>query len=289
MGLLVINDNLLTALGITNEDQFNQTFSDFSDFEDFLEKADYTYKFDEDSNLILVTPKSKEINTGIKIQREEPAPTPGPDTKILKFQINQSDNPYNLPTSYKITSDYDFWYNTDGSDNYSKYKGETIVLNENNVLQIFKTGSAILNFTPYDDDYILADHDIREHDLSFMGRGTCYMPQAIIPNINIVNIQDPTYDVYWTDGNFSVDPDYSSAQYHLVDENNQPVEPYNELSSDSLAYREVGTLHGTFTGVCDHKLEIYEHFEDLEHPEDQPVNNYILSAIFKYKCSVTFP
>lgn len=288
MGLLVINDNLLTALGITNEDQFNQTFSDFSDFEDFLEKADYTYKFDEDSNLILVTPKSKEINTGIKIQREEPVPTPGPDTKILKFQINQSDNPYHLPTSYKITSDYDFWYNTDGSDNYSKYKGETIVLNESNVLQIFETGTAALNFTPYDDNYILTNHDIRETDLSFMGRGTCYMPQAIIPNINIVNIQDPTYDVHWTDGNFSVDPDYSSAAYHLVDENNQPVEPYDEISSDSLAYREVGTLHGTFTGVCDYNLEIYEHFEDLEHPEETETN-YIMGANFKYKCSVTFP
>ena len=65
MGLLIANDNLLTALGITNKEQFDQTFADFSEFETFVEKCGYEYDFDEEGNLILITPKSKEINTGI--------------------------------------------------------------------------------------------------------------------------------------------------------------------------------------------------------------------------------
>lgn len=70
MGLLIANDNLLTALGITNKEQFDQTFADFSEFETFVEKCGYEYDFDEEGNLILITPKSKEINTGIVVKKD---------------------------------------------------------------------------------------------------------------------------------------------------------------------------------------------------------------------------
>lgn len=277
MGLLVINDNLLTALGITNEDQFNQTFSDFSDFEDFLEKADYTYKFDEDSNLILVTPKSKEINTEIKIQREEPVPTPDSTTYNYKIYMDEG---FNNPNAYKIVSDdSNFWYNTDGTDNYKKYNSETIILDANTVLQILqKKGDKVtLNMTPLNENYVLINPYLRE--VQDLMSATRYMPTAQLPYIKVENILDPTDTLYFQSTD-QTEEDIISANYWLVDENNQPVERYHEfLSSDSLEFREVGTLHGTFTGESKHYTGIYTF----------NTNGPFTGINVSCKCSVTFP
>lgn len=261
MGLLVINDNLLTALGITNEDQFNQAFSDFSDFEDFLEKADYTYKFDEDSNLILVTPKSKEINTGIKIQREEPVPTPDSSYHFYKYNLDPNYNYTDgqLPKGYKFTlnNTKPVYYNLDGSDKYKKYNGEIIILDETNVFQYFSIERLNISLSPKNDNHIIHINFINIREVSDEwekqqagGSDVIYDPNAIEPNnIIITNLNNGLSSQFmdWIMTDPSVMNDFNQgfcAIYTVVEENTD-----QEIEIDDSKFIAGGTLVGRkFTG-----------------------------------------
>lgn len=132
MGLLIANDNLLTALGITNKEQFDQTFADFSEFETFVEKCGYEYDFDEEGNLILITPKSKEINTGIKDLKDYSEVF----FTVLSLADNNSINfkTYNVDTNngaaYDLPSNSNLYYSINNND-WIKFNNTPIVLNIN--------------------------------------------------------------------------------------------------------------------------------------------------------------
>lgn len=286
MGLLVINDNLLTALGITNEDQFNQTFSDFSDFEDFLEKADYTYKFDEDSNLILVTPKSKEINTGIKIQREEPVPTPDSSYHFYKYNLDPNYNYTDgqLPKGYKFTlnNTKPVYYNLDGSDKYKKYNGEIIILDETNVFQYFSIERLDISLSPKNDNHIIHINFINIREVSDEwekqqagGSDFIYDPNAIEPNnIIITNLNNGLSSQFmdWIKPFPSYQNDFNYgfyAIYTVVEENTD-----QEIEIDDSKFIAGGTLVGRkFTGEA--ISHISDWIPDYEFDySDQPLQQF---------------
>lgn len=286
MGLLVINDNLLTALGITNEDQFNQTFSDFRDFEDFLENADYTYKFDEDSNLILVTPKSKEIITGIKIQREEPVPTPDSSYHFYKYSLDANYNYTDgqLPKGYKFTLDTfnPVYYNLDGSDKYKKYNGEIIILDETNVFQYFSIDRLDISLSPKNDNHIIYINSINIREVSDEwekqqagGSDFIYDPNAIEPNnIIITNLNNGLSSQFmdWILTDPPVMNDFNQgfyATYTVVEENTD-----QEIEIDDSKFIAGGTLVGRkFTGEAISHIHDFEPDYEFDY-SDQPLKQF---------------
>ena len=178
MGLLIANDNLLTALGITNKEQFDQTFADFSEFETFVEKCGYEYDFDEEGNLILITPKSKEINTGIVVKK---------DYSKIPFYIEAlEDLTLTIQHRGSMTLNYSFdqinwtehiFTNSNGVENINVNKNQVLYLkgngrtvNQNHMffsLNRFNVGGNILSLY-YMDDFI-GQNSLPENTIGFQG------------------------------------------------------------------------------------------------------------------------
>lgn len=73
MSTIIANINFLASLGIVNQDEFVAAFGDMTTFDAYCREIGYSWEIDENNNIILYSPKNKEIDSGVSVLiTEEP-------------------------------------------------------------------------------------------------------------------------------------------------------------------------------------------------------------------------